>query len=1036
MNWEAVERCFAACIAGSAAEREAVLAAEADAAVRDEVRRLLLRHDGFRTDPVADRFLNSLELELASRLVTEEPPDPEQIGRFPVVRRLGRGAAGVVYLAHDPELDRPLAIKLLTPGFASDQRWSEEARAASALKHPNVVTVFETGRTEDGRRFIAMAYEEGETLRQRLDREPLDTATALRIAADLANALAAAHAKGITHRDIKPENVLLTARGACLIDFGIAAAEGADTARPHGTTPYMSPEQARGDAVDHRTDLWALGVVLYEMLTGSRPFTGDTREAVLQQIRSADPAPISPPHRDVPAEVVTLVASCLRKDLQDRPDSADAVLAVLQRTNTPPTGRSRRWIPGASLLAVAALLALAGWRAFGTRDDLADAVRPGVAVMPYQAIGPDVSYLADGMVHLLSFGIEGVPGLRKIDPVSVLSAWDAASLDGDPETDSMAVSIAQHLDAAYVVTGSVVQLGDNVRMIAEVHDAQTGRVRGSAEVTGPLDSVAGLIDRLTLELLRRNLLPADRGRLPVSLSASTTRSLPALKEYLAGERQFRLANWAEARRHYTAAINYDSTFGRAIYRNIKVIDWGDRIADRTELLERLAALVDKLPDRDRLLILGDMSNRLSVDGTIDWQHQIDLLEEMVQRYPDDVEGWAILGERQFHDGGVLLLPNGIHRRALMQAIALNPYYSEPYFHLIDDALFRLDSAEASRLVGLVRQIDETTKPCSIRFEYDLVWGTPSARRETLQALDTLSLPALWTACLTRHSPYLAPPAVRDKLSDIYRRIADTARVTEQLAQPFLFLLFRPRHPRGQLAEIRSRLAEVEGDAGRDDAWPERWELMLHLTASPDSVTAHRAASYLAASSYPLVRVWGGLLAVMEHRWDDAEAIEVWAERDWAKQFPQQAVNLGPKAGPSYAALLRAFRLFAQGDGSKLVAIDTALRHVDRLSANEVNATVRFLTGRLLLERGQLADAERYFLSFGAFDFLGVQAGYHLAQIADRLGRSEEALARYQWFLRWWEGADPELQQPVVEAREAIRRLARSADTARLSRPGQ
>lgn len=1039
MNWDAVERCFAACISGPIADREAVLATEPDAAVREEVCRLLIQHDAFSTDPIADRFLASLELDLASRLVTEEAADPERIGRFEVLRRLGRGSAGIVYLAHDPDLERPVAIKLLAPRFGSDHRWGDEARAASALNHPNVVTVYETGRAEDGRHFIAMAYQEGETLRQRLGAGRIDPADAIQIAADLANALAAAHAKGITHRDIKPENVLLTARGACLIDFGIAAAEGTDTTRVDGTTSYMSPEQARGDPVDHRTDIWALGVVFYEMLTGSRPFQGDHSDAVLQQIRDFDPAAISLRQDGIPSEVVALLKSCLQKHSGDRPDSAGEVLAVLRQAASRPARDKWRWTTGASLVAALALLALGGWRLLGHRGNSAagpEPVRPGVAVMPYQAVGPEVDYLAEGMVHLLSFGIEGVPGLRKIDPVSVLSSWRAVSNGNNPAVDSAAtVSISQQLGASYVVTGSVVQLGDDVRMIAEVRDATTGRSRGTAEVTGPLDSVAGLVDRLTVELLRRNLLPADGERLPVSLSASTTASLPALKEYLAGERQFRLANWREAGQHYSAALSHDSTFGRAIYRMIKVIDWGDRVGDRSVLLKRLASLVDHLPDRDRLLILGDMANRMELGDGIDWRRQIELLEELVHRYPDDAEGWAILGERQFHDAGVLLLPSETHRRALSRAVALNPHYSEPYFHLIDDALFRLDSAEVDRLTRQVRAMGITPEPCSNRLALNIGWGSSAVTEAIIGSLDTLPHPELWTSCLSRHAPYLAPLAVRNKLSEIYNRIVDTARTSRGLHTPFLMLQFRPRHPRGEVATIRRALAELEGRIGSDDGWPERWELMLHLTLSPDSATAHRAAAYIANSVYPSVRVWGGLLAVTEGRWGDARAIEDWLD-GWARAHQDQTAELESRSGTSNAAVLRAFRRLAQGDASQLEPLEAALRHLDRSSANEVHGTVRYLTGRLLLDRGKLADAERYFRSFGAFDLLGVQAGFHLAQIADREGRVEEALERYRWFIRWWQDADPELRQPLVEAREAIRRLTRSSDTSAVSHPGR
>src|SRR3954452_7687963 len=215
-------------------------------------------------------------------------PDFPVAPRYRISGLIGTGGMGVVYRAQDTLLGRPVALKflhpMLTPNPQAKARFLAEARAVSALDHPNICTLYEVGETAEGQLFLAMAYYEGETLKQRLERGPLPPAEALDVALQAARGLAKAHHHGIVHRDIKPANLMLTADGIVkILDFGIARLAGAAavtrTRLPLGTPAYMSPEQMRGQEVDARTDLWSLGVVLSEMLAGRRPFPGD-HEAV------------------------------------------------------------------------------------------------------------------------------------------------------------------------------------------------------------------------------------------------------------------------------------------------------------------------------------------------------------------------------------------------------------------------------------------------------------------------------------------------------------------------------------------------------------------------------------------------------------------------------------------------------------------------------------------------------------------------------------------------------------------------------------
>jgi serine/threonine protein kinase len=262
-------------------------------------------------------------------------------GRYELGRPIGVGGMASVYLARDLRLDRPVAVKLLGPSFAADpravDRFRREARAAASLGHPNVVAVYDWGQ-DDGSYYLVMEYVEGENLRQLLDRRgPLPEDEALGIAAAVAEALEVAHARGIVHRDVKPHNVMIDAHGRVKVgDFGIAQESDAATLTTTrssvlGSAYYLSPEQARGQRVDARSDLYSLGVLLYELLAGRPPFVGDSPVAVAVQHLDAAPAPLRGLRPDVSTATEAIVARAMAKDPEARFPTAGAMRAAIEQ---------------------------------------------------------------------------------------------------------------------------------------------------------------------------------------------------------------------------------------------------------------------------------------------------------------------------------------------------------------------------------------------------------------------------------------------------------------------------------------------------------------------------------------------------------------------------------------------------------------------------------------------------------------------------------------------------------------------------------
>src|SRR5215470_4612195 len=358
-RWQVIEELYHSASGVPDEERHSFLqkACDGDQSLANEVE-TLLRH-GSTPQSVLDRPAVAL---LAKAMAVDEfesgTPllDGRTISHYRILEPIGRGGMGVVYKAEDLKLRRHVALKLLPQFLATDpqalQRFEREAQAASALNHPHICTVYEIGEAE-GLHFIAIELLDGETLKQRIAQGPLDVLETLGVAAQICDALEAAHATGIVHRDIKPSNIILTRRGdSKLLDFGVAKRAGPELARKSeallsllstnvelrltspgaaiGTVAYMSPEQARGEDVDVRSDIFSMGTVLYEMTTGKCAFTGKDAAEVLDAIQHKPPTPITKLDRGAPSELVRITSKATEKDRSQRYRSAGEMRTDLE----------------------------------------------------------------------------------------------------------------------------------------------------------------------------------------------------------------------------------------------------------------------------------------------------------------------------------------------------------------------------------------------------------------------------------------------------------------------------------------------------------------------------------------------------------------------------------------------------------------------------------------------------------------------------------------------------------------------------------
>ncbi len=549
-KWKQVEELFNAALELEPAARDSFLAeaCASDEELRREVESLLAYENqtaGFIQKPALEVAANALAAD--AREADQPKTISQQIGAYRIIEPLGKGGMGEVYLAFDPRLGRRVAIKLLPAEFTADadrvRRFEQEARAASALNHPNIITIHEIGQAsteEGGARYIVQEFVEGETLRQRLNGGRMTLTEAMNVTTQIAEALASAHEAGIIHRDIKPENVMLRRDGYVkVLDFGLAklterrSDRETETQRESvsttpgivmGTASYMSPEQARGLKVDARTDIFSLGVVLYEMTTGRLPFEGATMMDVIAAILDREPAPLNLHDADAPAELQRIVSLALRKNLEERYQTSRELLVDLKslkqelelesrlkgsrrhraggeakvsttggeetaasRAAAPLRLLNRHWM-AAALALVIALAAIAAYFYLNR-----EATIESVAVLPFKFLGADKEdeYLALGMTDALITRLADLKQLT-VRPTSAVLKFQKEG------QDVVAAGRALRVDA--VLDGYVQKFGETINIRTQLIRVSDGSLLWSGESVRPLANLPLLHDSVMTQV--------------------------------------------------------------------------------------------------------------------------------------------------------------------------------------------------------------------------------------------------------------------------------------------------------------------------------------------------------------------------------------------------------------------------------------------------------------------------------------------------------------------------------------------------------